>query len=46
MSIHKTEAIVLSRRDFRETSLIANFFTRDYGRISGLLKGIRKEPSE
>lgn len=44
MSIHKTEAIVLNRRDFRETSIIAEFLTRDFGKISGLLKGARKEP--
>lgn len=44
MPIHKTEALVLSRRDFRETSLIANFYTRDFGKLSGILKGIRKDP--
>lgn len=42
MSIHKTEAIVLNKRDFRETSIIANFFTRDFGKLSGILKGIRE----
>ena len=46
MSIHKTEAIVLSRHDFRETSLIVNFYTRDFGKLSGLLKGIREEPGK
>lgn len=46
MSIHKTEAIVLSRRDFRETSLIVNFYTRDFGKLSGILKGIRDEPAK
>jgi len=46
MSIHKTEAIVLNRRDFRETSLIADFYTRDFGKLSGLLKGIRAEPAK
>ena len=46
MSIHKTEAIVLKRRDFRETSLIADFFTRDFGKLSGILKGIRTEPKK
>lgn len=44
MPIHKTEALVLNRRDFRETSLIANFYTRDFGKLSGVLKGIRKDP--
>jgi DNA repair protein RecO (recombination protein O) len=46
MSIHKTEAIVLKRFDFRETSMIANFYTLDFGKISGILKGIRKEPAK
>ena len=46
MSIHKTEAIVLKRFDFRETSMIANFYTLDFGKISGVLKGIRKEPAK
>jgi DNA repair protein RecO (recombination protein O) len=46
MSIHKTEAIVLNRRHFRETSIIANFYTRDFGKISGLLKGIKQDPSK
>jgi DNA repair protein RecO (recombination protein O) len=44
MPIHKTEAIVLNRRNFRETSLIADFYTRDFGKISGLLKGMRADP--
>lgn len=46
MSIHKTEAIVLNRRDFRETSLIVNFYTRDFGKLSGIMKGIRTEPEK
>ncbi|MBI5145252.1 MAG: DNA repair protein RecO [Candidatus Omnitrophica bacterium] len=46
MSLHKTEAIVLRRRDFRETSLIVDFFTRDFGKLTGILKGIREEPEK
>jgi DNA repair protein RecO (recombination protein O) len=46
MSIHKTEALVLNKWDFRETSLIVNFYTRDFGKMSGLLKGIKKEPAK
>lgn len=46
MPIHKTEALVLNRRDFRETSVIADFYTREFGRTSGLLKGIRTEPEK
>lgn len=44
MAILKSEAIVLSVRDFRETSLIVRFFTREFGKISGIIKGIRKTP--
>ncbi len=46
MSIHKTEALVLNKWDFRETSLIVNFYTRDFGKMSGILKGIKKEPAK
>ena len=46
MPIHKTEAIVLQKREFRETSLIVDFYTRDFGKMSGLLKGIRTEPKK
>lgn len=46
MSIHKTEVLVLRKWDFRETSLIVNFYSRDFGKMSGLLKGIRKEPGK
>jgi DNA repair protein RecO (recombination protein O) len=46
MPIHKTEAIVLKKTDFRETSLIVNFFTRDFGKLSGILKGVRGEPGK
>jgi DNA repair protein RecO (recombination protein O) len=46
MPIHKTEAIVLRRMDFRETSLIVDLYTRDFGKLSGLLKGIRTEPAK
>lgn len=46
MAILKTEALVLITYDFRETSLIAHFFTKDFGRVDGILKGIRKEPKK
>ena len=44
MPIQRSEAIVLSRYDLRETSLIANFYTKDFGKVCGVLKGIRREP--
>jgi len=41
--INKTQGIVLKSFDFRETSRIATFFTRDHGKVSGVLKGIRQD---
>jgi len=42
--IVKTEGIVLKSFDFRETSRIATFLTRDFGKVKGVLKGIRRDP--
>lgn len=39
--IVKTEAIVLKRMDYRDTSRIVTLLTRDYGRISVIAKGAR-----
>ncbi len=39
--IIKTEAIVLNKINYGDTSMIASFFTKDYGRLSGILKGGR-----
>ena len=44
--ICRDEAIVLKTRDFRETSKIAVFYTKQHGKMSGLFKGIRKEPKK
>ncbi|MFA5060494.1 MAG: DNA repair protein RecO [Candidatus Omnitrophota bacterium] len=44
--IRKAEAIVLKSFDFRETSRIVTFFTKDYGKVKGILKGIRKDPKK
>lgn len=41
--ILKTEAIVLKTFDYRETSRIAVFFTKDHGKLKGILKGIRAD---
>jgi DNA repair protein RecO (recombination protein O) len=46
MAIIKTEAIVLRKRDLRETSLLVNFFTKDFGKITGQMKGIRNDPKK
>jgi len=44
--IIKTEAIVLRKFNFGDSSRIAQFFTRDYGRISAMLKGARSPKSK
>lgn len=41
----KTEAIVLKKNNFRETSVILSVYTEHMGRIKGLLKGVRTEKS-
>jgi DNA repair protein RecO (recombination protein O) len=41
VSIQKTRAILLYKRDVRETSVIASFFTKDFGKIKGLIKSAR-----
>jgi len=44
--IVRTEALVLKTMDFRETSRIVTFFTREYGKVKGVMKGIRKDPKK
>ncbi|MDP8229949.1 MAG: DNA repair protein RecO [Candidatus Gorgyraea atricola] len=39
--IQKTDAILLRKKDLRETSLILSYFTRDFGKVNGVLKGAR-----
>jgi DNA repair protein RecO (recombination protein O) len=41
--IVKTKAIVLKSRDLRETSKLTTFFTATHGKVTGVLKGIRKD---
>jgi DNA repair protein RecO (recombination protein O) len=45
MIVH-TEGIVLKTFDLRETSRIACFFTKEFGKVSGVLKGIRTDPKK
>lgn len=42
MAIHKTEAIVIDRKDFRETSYLLSFFTADFGKIHAQAKGAKR----
>ncbi len=41
----KTEAVVLRKINFRETSVLLDLFTDHSGKIRGILKGVRKEKS-
>jgi DNA repair protein RecO (recombination protein O) len=42
MAFLKTEALVIKTFDLREADKIITFFSRDYGKIQGIAKGIRK----
>lgn len=41
MAIITSEAILLRKTELRETSFILNFFTRESGKIVGVIKGVR-----
>ncbi len=41
MAAHKTEGVILRKYELRETSYILVAFTRDYGKIKGVIKGVR-----
>lgn len=43
MAIQKTEAFVLKTQPFRTTSLIVTAFSRSFGKLKGIVKGVRKE---
>ncbi|MCX8082461.1 MAG: DNA repair protein RecO [bacterium] len=42
----KTEAFVLKKHNFRETSVILSLYTEKAGKIKGVLKGVRVEKSK
>lgn len=46
MSIEKTEAIVLRAVNYRDTSKIVTFYTRRYGKMSAIAKGVRSPKSK
>jgi DNA repair protein RecO (recombination protein O) len=45
VAIEKTEALVLRRTDYSNTSLIVSLYTRDHGRVEVIAKGARRETS-
>ncbi len=44
--IEKTEAIVLHSRKFGDTSKIVNLYTKDFGKLTVIAKGVRKAKSK
>ncbi len=42
----KTEGVILSSRNFSEADKILNVFTRDYGKMSCIAKGVRRPKSK
>lgn len=42
MAFKKTEAIVIKAVNLREADKIITFFSRDYGKMQGIAKGVRK----
>lgn len=45
MGIHTAEAIVLRRYPFRETSITLTCLTDAFGKLKGLVKGLRAQPN-
>lgn len=43
MAIRKTEAFVIKTQPFRSSSLIVTMFSREFGKLKGIAKGVRKE---
>jgi len=43
MAIYKTEAIVLERKDYRETSYLLRLFTSDFGQLNAQAKGAKRK---
>ncbi len=42
MPLSSTEAVVIRTIDYRESDRIVTFFTRDFGKMSGIARGARK----
>jgi DNA repair protein RecO (recombination protein O) len=42
MAIHKTDALILRTHPYKETSLIVSSYTKSFGKINGLAKGVKR----
>lgn len=45
-AVYLQPAFIIQHRPYRETSLLLDVFTRDFGRVPMLAKGVRKEKSK
>lgn len=45
MSLYKTEGIVLHRNELGEADRIITYYTRDYGKVRAVAKGVRRSKS-
>lgn len=43
--INKTEALILKRQDYGDASRIISFYTKDFGKLTGILKGAKSSKS-
>ncbi len=41
MSASKTQAFILRTQDYRDTSILGDFYTKDFGKIHGIVRGVR-----
>ncbi|MCM8792151.1 MAG: DNA repair protein RecO [Candidatus Omnitrophica bacterium] len=46
MALVRTEGLVIKKFDYGETSLVVRFYTKDYGKINLIFKGIKSEPQK
>lgn len=44
--LQKSDAFLLKKQDIRETSLFATFYTKGFGRIYGIMKGVRGQKGQ
>ena len=44
--LYKTEGIVLKSMEYQEADKIVTIFTKDYGKITAIAKGVRKTKSK
>jgi len=44
--LYKTEGIVLKSTEFKEADKIVTIYTKDYGKITAIAKGVRKIKSK